>query len=386
MASVSGDEVTLDAGLAQQRKLGQADPDVKLTSYEFKLTVSKTGSPVEPPYDLLSLDPRHSRYYKRIVDSKLVDVLPATVAPTTSKPPGNLPAAMTAQFLQNGAADDPTALTAPGYQLGLDVLRPVDDVNLIVVPDLTTPSFQMKIVEHCEELGDRFAILDTPANLQPMGAGQRARTPAVAVLRARIRRRLLPVDLDHRSAEPARRRQARSAVRSPRRRVRALATPRASTTRRPTSRSCGASTSADGAFDTRDQRRSSTSRASTSSACSPGRPGRWCGARARTRQGRTAVALRQRPAAVHLRRGVDPARASAGRCSSPTTSALWKRLERTIGEFLTRVWAIGRAVRRDRQGGVLRRDRRGAEPAVGARAGAGHHRDRHARRSGRPSS
>jgi uncharacterized protein len=171
VASVSGDVVMLDTGLTKQRKLGQTDPNVTLTSYEFKLTVSKTGAPLEPPYDLLSLDPRHSRYYKRIVTSNLVDVMPSPNAPTTSTPPSNLPAPLLAAFLQFGAADNPTTLTASDFQLGLDALRPVDDVNLIAVPDLTTPSFQMKIVEHCEDLGDRFAILDTPNNLQPLGPG-----------------------------------------------------------------------------------------------------------------------------------------------------------------------------------------------------------------------
>jgi uncharacterized protein len=174
VASVSGDIVTLDQGLTNGRALGQADPDVKLSSYEFKLTVSKTGAPVEPPYDKLSLDPRHSRYYNRIVASNVVDVMPppASASPTTSKPPGNLPAALTLPaFLQNGAADDPSGLAEPDYQLGLDALLPLDEVNLIAVPDLTTPTFQMKIVEHCEELGDRFAILDTPRNLVPLGPG-----------------------------------------------------------------------------------------------------------------------------------------------------------------------------------------------------------------------
>ncbi len=174
VASVSGDVVNLDFGLTKERKLGQADPDVKLSSSEFKLTVSKSGAPVEPPYGTLSLDPRHSRNYKRIVASNLVDLMPppASASPSMSKPPANLPAPLTpAAFLQNGAADNPSGLTEPDYRLGLDALLPVDDVNLIAVPDLTTPTFQMKIVEHCEELGDRFAILDTPRNLVPLGPG-----------------------------------------------------------------------------------------------------------------------------------------------------------------------------------------------------------------------
>ena len=133
--------MNLDFGLTKERK-GEADPDVKLSSSEFKLTVSKSGAPVELLYGTLSLDPRHSRNYKRIVASNLVDLMPppASASPSMSKPPANLPAPLTpAAFLQNGAADNPSGLTEPDYRLGLDALLPVDDVNLIAVPDLYDP-------------------------------------------------------------------------------------------------------------------------------------------------------------------------------------------------------------------------------------------------------
>ena len=51
----------------------------------------------------------------------------------------------------------------------------------------------------------------------------------------------------------------------------------------------------------------------------------------------------------------------------PNNIALWKGLERTITEFLTRVWQAGALFGRDGQGGLLRQDRRGAQPAGRAR-------------------
>ena len=48
----------------------------------------------------------------------------------------------------------------------------------------------------------------------------------------------------------------------------------------------------------------------------------------------------------------------------PNNIALWKGLERTITEFLTRVWQSGALFGRTADGGVLRQDRRGAQPGV----------------------
>lgn len=60
----------------------------------------------------------------------------------------------------------------------------------------------------------------------------------------------------------------------------------------------------------------------------------------------------------------------------PNNTALWKALERTVTEFLTRVWQAGCTVRTNSRGGLLRQDRRGTQPRPGTGTGPGVHRNR----------
>ncbi len=67
---------------------------------------------------------------------------------------------------------------------GIESLEAIDDITMVVVPDLvstlpgqsldlnTVKAVQIGIIAHCERLGDRVAILDTPPNLNPQQAKQ----------------------------------------------------------------------------------------------------------------------------------------------------------------------------------------------------------------------
>ena len=52
----------------------------------------------------------------------------------------------------------------------LDTLREIDDVNLIAIPDRITAPVQQALIAHCEQLADRFAVLDAqpPQPDQPL--------------------------------------------------------------------------------------------------------------------------------------------------------------------------------------------------------------------------
>jgi len=41
-------------------------------------------------------------------------------------------------------------------------LEPIDDINLVAIPDRTDAAVQLAMIEHCKGLHDRFAILDSP--------------------------------------------------------------------------------------------------------------------------------------------------------------------------------------------------------------------------------
>lgn len=62
-----------------------------------------------------------------------------------------------------GAADDPTIIGfdgGPGSRTGLQALLEVDEVSTVAIPGVATPAVQAAMIAHCENAGDRIAILD----------------------------------------------------------------------------------------------------------------------------------------------------------------------------------------------------------------------------------
>src|SRR5262249_27111267 len=74
-----------------------------------------------------------------------------------------------------GRDDQPTDLTLAEYQRALDVLRDIDDVNLVCIPDAADHparlAIQMAMINHCLDKKDRFAILDSEPGAPPSGPG-----------------------------------------------------------------------------------------------------------------------------------------------------------------------------------------------------------------------
>jgi phage tail sheath protein FI len=148
-----------------------AGTTVNIASMEFKLTVKSANAGTEV-FSNLAMDPRHSQYYANIVDSQAITLAPPP-QPDTTPPPLNLPSALAAASLAGGAADNLNTLPATAYQAGVDTLKKYD-VDLLCVPDAVTTwptanshfqptdtqSIQAYMVAHCEQMQDRFAILD----------------------------------------------------------------------------------------------------------------------------------------------------------------------------------------------------------------------------------
>jgi uncharacterized protein len=148
------------------------------TAQEFRLVVTSSASSQTERIEGLSLNPSHPRYVlnRGVVGSEWIEV----VAPDTPVTAGAPPAALvdfttfaTAQPLAGGVDDAPGNLTATQYQEGLDVLRDIDDVNLVVVPDAAShadrQSIQQAQIDHCLAAADRFAILDSAPGAPPFG-------------------------------------------------------------------------------------------------------------------------------------------------------------------------------------------------------------------------
>ena len=168
---LDGNTVVLRTALQEDFSLVADDKPINVRSLEFTLNISLSGATEK--YENLSTVPYHSRYYEKIVsDSALVVVEPSD-PPNPSTAPNNLPNPSFSGNLQNGENDSPGGLTSGYYRDALAALEKVN-VNIVCVPDAVSfgaadPTVQKYAYEHCERMGDRFAILDCGRNLSVQG-------------------------------------------------------------------------------------------------------------------------------------------------------------------------------------------------------------------------
>jgi phage tail sheath protein FI len=152
-----------------------------LIPQEFRLIVTPpppgTGTATPERIENLSLNPYHPRYIFNtgIVTSDWTEVEEPDAPPTTTAYPGQLVALGGPTNLAGGLDDQPSGLTSVEYQAGLDVLRDVDDVNMICIPDAAShpeqQTIQSAMINHCLDLQDRIAILDSERGAPPSGPG-----------------------------------------------------------------------------------------------------------------------------------------------------------------------------------------------------------------------
>lgn len=161
--------ITLARELTRSYTMASNDALVTLQSLEFTLNVTTPSTLPDAgtkTFANLSIDPRHSRYFAKIVDSKSVEVTLANPL-NSSLPPNNLPAVLAASVLTGGLDDDITQIQATHYRNAIDELERVDDVNILCIPDRTDQEIQAYTITHCEKMQDRFAILDPQPNATP---------------------------------------------------------------------------------------------------------------------------------------------------------------------------------------------------------------------------
>ena len=159
--------VTFRQGLDVALSLDPANPaTVQSEELEFQVIQGVAS----PPYQNLSVDAAHPRYFVRVINAadRLVQVELLEPPPPVA-PPQNLPADTGGPVnLAGGVPEDLTTMGDADYLEALDTLREIDDVNLIAIPDRITAPIQQALITHCEQLADRFAVLDA----QPPQADQ----------------------------------------------------------------------------------------------------------------------------------------------------------------------------------------------------------------------
>lgn len=67
------------------------------------------------------------------------------------------------------SSEETTGRTEVAYRTGLPCLEALDDINIVAMPDGTNILDQKALVEHCEKMKFRFAVLDSPKDPRDVG-------------------------------------------------------------------------------------------------------------------------------------------------------------------------------------------------------------------------
>jgi uncharacterized protein len=155
-----------------------------LIPQEFTLTIippNITDPAKFEKFRNLSQNPYHPRYIlnKGVVTSDWVNIVKPEKPPITNTYPKMLiPESVPDTFLSGGLDDQPSSLTSSKYEIGLKALNNLLDVNMVCIPDAAKAAnntdyeqIQELLKEHCVDLRNRIAILDSRENEPPLGSG-----------------------------------------------------------------------------------------------------------------------------------------------------------------------------------------------------------------------
>lgn len=133
----------------------------------------------------LSMNPDTPNYFKKIVNnrSNFITLTSPYAAPAdfTRSDPFDMPANSILIdgklwiTLSNGSDGTVSGINAsdfkgvdsgPGKRSGIEAFKDIDEVSIIAAPGVTDANIQLALVAHCENLKDRFAVLDILENAQ----------------------------------------------------------------------------------------------------------------------------------------------------------------------------------------------------------------------------
>ncbi|WP_020476523.1 phage tail sheath family protein [Zavarzinella formosa] len=164
----------------------QVDPtaDVGVTTLTFHVEISQGGSPLR--FTHLASDPVSARYYVKEINraGHLVRVVAKDPMPFVH-PDGLVPNLSPVSLVSNGDFGKPETLdklSDTDFIEALNNLRRAGDVRLVSIPDgyprkdddtpPLTSAVQAAMIAHCEQMGDRFAVIDAKPDLELFGAGR----------------------------------------------------------------------------------------------------------------------------------------------------------------------------------------------------------------------
>lgn len=151
--------------------------DTEVSTIEFDLTVKFDS--MEEVFKNLSMNPSHSRYFENIITkdtSQLIRVKDARkdanpsdkrLMPTEDKIPAwklsggrdGIPGDVDLFGVYKG-----TENIEPERRTGLQTLMNIDDISIVAMPGITTQELQNQLIVHCDNMRNRFAVLDSIGN------------------------------------------------------------------------------------------------------------------------------------------------------------------------------------------------------------------------------
>ncbi|WP_328432571.1 phage tail sheath subtilisin-like domain-containing protein [Streptomyces sp. NBC_00453] len=163
VAETTGEAVVLNRPLTRDLK-----PGARLSTAEFDLTVASPDGADPVIFRGLSTTPSHPRWWAgQAVDSDYLRIVPVAASATVDPRPKAGPVTLGAGEASDPAADWQELNTSMRKQLAL--LEAIDEISLVVAPGVGVEA-QQAVVEHCEALHDRFAILDAGQGIEPTAA------------------------------------------------------------------------------------------------------------------------------------------------------------------------------------------------------------------------
>jgi uncharacterized protein len=173
VTAIAGNVITVDgqALVAGDYPAAPPKPTV-IATCEFRLAISYQPQPDLPPavetFSGLTLENVPGRYVIDRVNnaSDYISVglpLPATHPIRFPSADDGVRLRLTTSGTDGGAPTDAAYVgtdPGPGLRTGLRAMEDIDQVSILAVPGITSQTVQNALIEQCERLKDRFAILD----------------------------------------------------------------------------------------------------------------------------------------------------------------------------------------------------------------------------------
>jgi uncharacterized protein len=169
ITDITGNDLKLSGALANNYNIGNF---VRLAEFRMSVRYVNPEERIDQleTFDGLTMNSSvTTRYAITVVNARSTLVRFDTSVPF---PPFDNPTTLDGSWQQLAGGDDGTPPLddafigedfGPGQRTGLQSMIDIDQVSIVAVPGKTSQAIQNALIEHCESLMDRFAVLDAPA-------------------------------------------------------------------------------------------------------------------------------------------------------------------------------------------------------------------------------